>query len=381
MLQERTKVIPTEPLAVAARHPMRSNAGNGVSDFLPVGGLFMRVRISIVLAALAVAIVLPGVAAARGGNAANAAKAEQDKIIAYWTPARIAAAQPKGYVRDAKGGFTATKGKPPSGGGGAVTGASWTGNEPVELRVGRILFSSGGSDWICSGSVVTDSDSATSMILTAGHCVYDGADGWSYNFLFMPDFDDNPDYSCASRVMGCWTANRLAINSDFYPGGFGSDASLRVDYGFARVGAGNKLGQLDTAVGGGYGIRASTAANSDIQWAFGYPAEGRYKGKDLIYCMGTTAADPNLSGTYGMNCSMNGGSSGGGWIFGTDSPAGATGANRQLSSVNSYGYSGLAKMFGPKFNAETTEVMAAAAGGAQTSNTRVCTTGVNPPSC
>ncbi len=334
----------------------------------------MRLRISVVLAALAVTMVLPAVATAGGGNAAAAAKAEQNRIIAYWTPARIAAAKAKDFVRDAKGSFSATKGKPPSGG-GAVTGASWTGNEPVELRVGRILFSSGGSDWICSGSVVTDSDANTSLILTAGHCVYDGADGWSYNFLFMPDFDDNPSYDCAARVMGCWTANRLAINADFFPSGFGPDAALRVDYGFARVGTGNKLGQLDSAVGGGYGIRASTAASSDVQWAFGYPAEGRYKGKDLIYCTGTTAADPNLSGTYGMNCNMNGGSSGGGWIFGPDSPAGATGASRQLSSVNSYGYSGLAKMFGPKFNAETTEVRDAAAGGAGTTNTRVCTTG------
>jgi hypothetical protein len=338
----------------------------------------MRVRISIVLAALAVTLVLPGIAAAGGGSAAAAAKADQDRIIAYWTPARIAAAKAKDFVRDANTGRLIPFAKP---GGSGGTGASWTGNEPVELRVGRILFSSGGSDWICSGSVVTDSDANTSVILTAGHCVYDGSDGWSYNFLFMPDFDDNPDYSCASRVMGCWTANRLAINSDFYPSGFGPDAALRVDYGFARVGTGNKLGQLDGAVGGGYGIRASAAANTDVQWAFGYPAEGRYKGKDLIFCTGQTAPDPNLSGTYGMNCNMNGGSSGGGWVFGTDSPAGATGQNRQLSSVNSYGYTGLAKMFGPKFNAETTEVFNAVVSGNQTSNTRVCATGVNPPSC
>ena len=62
----------------------------------------------------------------------------------------------------------------------------------VELRVGRILFSSGGSDWICSGSVVSDGSSTVSVVLTAGHCVYDGTDGWSYNFLFMPGFDDDP---------------------------------------------------------------------------------------------------------------------------------------------------------------------------------------------
>lgn len=338
----------------------------------------MRVRISIVLAALAVAIVLPGIAAARGDGAAAAAKAEQDRIIAYWTPARIAAAKPKDFVRDANTGRLIPFAKP---GGGGGTGASWTGDEPVELRIGRILFSSGGSDWICSGSVISEGDASFSVILTAGHCVYDGSDGWSYNFLFMPDFDDNPNYDCAARVMGCWTANRLAINSDFYPSGFGPDKALRVDYGFARVGTGNKLGQLDAAVNGGYGIRTDTVVNADIQWAFGYPAEGRYKGKDLIFCTGQTAPDPNLSGTYGMNCNMNGGSSGGGWIFGATNPSGPTQLARDISSVNSYGYSGLAKMFGPKFNLETTEVRDAVLTNTQTGNTRLCTTGVNPPSC
>lgn len=344
----------------------------------------MRNRVLVILSALSLVLLLPSSAGARTGADA-AAKAEQDRIIAYWTPARIASAKPRDFVRDANTGKLVPYAKPGSGGGGgAVTGASWTGNEPVELRVGRILFASGGSNWICSGSVLSDSDSNFSFILTAGHCVFDGADGWSYNFLFMPDFDDNPVYDCATRAMGCWTANRLAINSDFFPTGFGPDKALRVDYGFARVGTGNKLGQLDAAVNGGYGIMASAASNTDIQWAFGFPAEQKYKGLDLIYCTGQTSADPNLSGTYGMNCNMNGGSSGGGWIFGSANPGGNTAENlntRLLSSVNSYGYPGLAKMFGPKFNAETDETFTAVKTGTATSNTVVCTTGVNPPSC
>ena len=336
----------------------------------------MRVRIAIVLAALAVTMVLPGVAAARGGSAAAAARAEQDRIIAYWTPARIAAARPRDFVRDANTGRLIPYAKP---GGSGGTGASWTGNEPVELRVGRILFSSGGSDWICSGTVVDDAatNNGYSIILTAGHCVYDGSDGWSYNFLFMPDFDDNPDYSCTSRVMGCWTANRLGVHTNFHPSGFGPDAALRVDYAFARVGAGNKLGQLDATVGG-YGITTATLGNSDVQWAFGYPAEGRYKGKDLIYCTGGTTADPNLSGTYGMNCSMNGGSSGGGWLLGSANPSGDE--NRFLSSVNSYGYTGLAKMFGPKFTSQTIDVMNSVVSGSETSVTELCNVGTTPPS-
>src|SRR4051812_16917624 len=62
--------------SIADQYRMESNAGNGVSDSCHSEGLFMRVRISIVLAALAVTLVLPGIAAARGNNAAAAAKAD-----------------------------------------------------------------------------------------------------------------------------------------------------------------------------------------------------------------------------------------------------------------------------------------------------------------
>lgn len=339
----------------------------------------MRSRVLVVLGALTLSLLMPGTVGARNGDAAAAAKAAQQRIIDYWTPARIAGAQWKSYVRDASGKVTPSKGKPGTGGGGggAVTGASWTGNGAVEERIGRILFSSGGSDWICSGSVVSDASSSTSVILTAGHCVFDGADGWSYNFLFMPDFDDDPNYTCAQRVLGCWTATRLAANSDFVPSGFGPDSALKVDYGFALVGAGSKGGQLDAAVGG-YNLKTSGITTASTQWAFGYPAEGRYKGKDLIYCKGTTIDDPNGVGTWGMACNMNGGSSGGGWLTDTTDPATGSGS---LSSVNSYGYSGLTYMFGPRFNGETTTVFGDVQDGSATNGASVvCNTGTTQAS-
>ncbi|HUG29382.1 MAG TPA: hypothetical protein VMQ65_02560 [Candidatus Limnocylindria bacterium] len=336
----------------------------------------MRSRVFVALAALTLSLLLP--AGVGAGSAQSAAKAEQDRIIAYWTPARIASAQPRDFVRNDAGKLVPSKGKPGGGGdgdGGAVTGASWTGNEPVELRVGRILFSSGGSNWICSGSVVSDSDTDYSVILTAGHCVFDGNDGWSYNFLFMPDFDDNPDYNCVTRVMGCWTANRLSAHTNFVPSGFGPDSALRVDYGFARVGTGNKLGQLDTAVTGGYGLTTSIGSPGPVAWAFGYPAQGKYKGKDLIYCTGATVGDPYDVGTWGMACKMNGGSSGGGWLFGTTNPADGSGS---LGSVNSYGYTGLAYMFGPIFDGDTLDVRDAVVNG-NGPNSVVCNVGTQPP--
>ena len=328
----------------------------------------MRVRISIVLAALAVTMVLPGAAAARGGGEPAAAKAEHDRVVAYWTPARMAAARSKDYVKDAKTGKITPFAKP--GGSGNVGGASWTGNGAIEQRSGKLFFSTSGGNWQCSASVVNDGSTSNdySVILTAGHCVYDGSEGWSFNVQYIPDYDSAPN-ACSQTTHGCWTSTRLAINSDFYPSGFGPDAALRVDYGFMRMGLGGKSGtaELDE-VTGGYGLKTSGVALIDTQWAFGYPAAGKYRGKDLVYCKGPTTDDPYDVGTWGMSCNMTGGSSGGPWLWGTTDPADGSG---QLSSVNSYGYSGLTKMFGPRFNAETTTVFGDAVDGSATGGTSV----------
>ena len=66
----------------------------------------MRVRISIVLAALAVTMVLPGTVGARSADAAaKAARAEHNRIVNYWTAERMAAAKHKDFVRNGAGLF------------------------------------------------------------------------------------------------------------------------------------------------------------------------------------------------------------------------------------------------------------------------------------
>jgi V8-like Glu-specific endopeptidase len=339
----------------------------------------MRVRISIILAVLAVALLAPGMAAARGSGAA--AQAEHDRIVAYWTPARIAAAKWKDYRVDPKIGKITPFARPGSGGGGA----SWTGGGEIVERSGRILFSTTEGDWICSGSVVNSTSGTGATVLTAGHCVYDGAEGWSYNFMYIPAFDLSPTYTCGQAAYGCWTATRLGVHESFHPSGFGPDAALRVDYGFALVGAGGKGGtvpvDLDAATEGYNLYRSDTAvAHNVVKWAFGYPAAGRYKGKDLTYCTGTTSNDPYLSGTWGMVCNMTGGSSGGPWTMGDSTPATYSDAT-QLTAVNSYGYSGVNSMYGPRFNAATGTVYDDVKdGGATVGTTVLCTTGLNEAS-
>src|SRR4029078_1151847 len=97
---------------------------------------------------------------------------------------------------------------------------------------------------------------------------------------------------------------------------------------------------------------------------FGYPAAGKYHGYDLIYCADQIFNDPlNQNLTFGVDCDMTGGSPGGPWLGGFNQGTGAG----TVDSVNSYGYSGQKKEYGPKFNANTSDTFnEALAAGANT---------------
>ena len=329
----------------------------------------MRRRLVVIAAAFTLlALLLPAGAAAHDPGAAG--QSERARILAYWTPGRIASAIPRDFVRDA-GGRLVPRAKPGGDTSGAVKGASWTGNGIVEKQSGRILFTMGGVNYICSGSVVADGSTSNgySTVLTAGHCVWDAVDGWATNWLYIPDFDDAPTYTCANTFYGCWTATRLAAHDRFVTAGGFNDQAVEVDFAFARVEGGGKLPADDLeldAVTGGYDLKIGGVALSDTLWAFGYPAAGKYKGKDLTYCKGTLVNDPYGANTWGMACNMTGGSSGGPWLADTTNPGTIPG---RVASLNSYGYTGLTYMFGPKFTADTATILGDAIDGSATSGT------------
>jgi len=294
------------------------------------------------------------IATTGGAMAARPAQTAHQRTLAYWTATRIANAKPRDFVRTPGGGFQKgpnQNAKPPRGGGGtgSVTGASWTQGGQIQVKSGKVLFTLDSGDYICSGTVVNDNQATVSIVLTAGHCGYDGQDGgFARNWTFYPDFDDQPTYTCANSVYGCWTAQALVLDSGFTTaGGFNTQATKH-DWTFAVVGSGGKSNtQLDATVGS-FPISFSTA--SGTTYAFGYPAAGKYNGSDLTYCKGTPANDIyNGNATIGMACDMTGGSSGGPWLTGFSETSGAG----TLNGLNSYGYSGIRNMYGPKFNANT----------------------------
>ncbi len=316
------------------------------------------------LAAVTVAALLVTVATSISGAAGAAAqpgRSEHDRVVAFWTNARVAHAIPRDFDFDPKLRSFRPSAKPaPGGGGGGVPtttlGSSWTSGGEVLKTTGKVLFAMGGTYYVCSASVADDTASGRSIILTAGHCAYDETAGaFATNWMFVPDYDSAPaplntsGSFCATTSLGCWTANALVVAGGYAGAGSFNDQAIVHDYAFAVVGAGGKSGtaQLDTTVGG-HPIQFSAVSGGTDTYLFGYPAAGKYKGKDLVYSRGPLGFDPSAgNATYRVASNMTGGSSGGPWFAPFSAGSGT------MISVNSYGYSGITAMHGPKLNAET----------------------------
>jgi V8-like Glu-specific endopeptidase len=303
---------------------------------------FLMRRAVLVLAA-GTALLAGGLAAPAGAAPSStgaAASAEHRRIVDYWTPERVRNAVPADVVLDERGRRVEAS-KPGGGGttGSTVTGASWTGGGAVLKTTGKVLFTMGTANYVCSGSLVQDGVADRALVLTAGHCVYDDrGDAFATNWMFVPEFDSAPTFTCANTAWGCWTATRLVTTSAW------ANSEFNHDYAFAVLGAGGKTNAQADDVIGAQPIAFGTV-HPTVVHAFGYPAAQPYTGNDLVYCAGTDVKDTVSGSTaYSVGCSMNGGSSGGPWFrsFATSTGTGT------LTSLNSFTYRGVKnRMYGP----------------------------------
>ena len=285
--------------------------------------------------------------------------ARQPSGAAYWTSERLANAKPRDFIRTADGTYEQAKARPergkPGTGTGNVTGASWTLGGRIDSASGKVWFTMDGSDWVCSAAVVDDADANRSLVITAAHCAYDEVEeAFATNWTFIPDFDANPTYTCTQNLYGCWEAEALVVHDGYASAGGFNDEAVKHDFAVAVVGGGTRNGgQLDAIGGTGtndFQIAYNATYGTNPLYSFGYPASGKYKGRDLVYCKGPLGTDPQVqNATWSMPCNMTGGSSGGPWLSGFSESTGIG----TLGSLNSYGYSGSAVMYGPKFNDDT----------------------------
>ncbi len=317
------------------RHLKRPTALTGVTGMLLAG---------LLAAGNATAEAAPerdpraAVVSQRTAAAGDAAAAE--RIRDYWTPKRMRAAQPLVVSPTTSVGSTSTvergtprtvagkvsKGKP-GGGGSGYLGGPWTGGGNVVKTTGKVFFTLGGSNYVCSGSAVTSSNEST--VTTAGHCLNEGPGAYASRFTFVPAYDNG------AAPYGEWVATELLTTAQWATAG-----DFNYDVGMAKVGL-NGATLTDTV--GSQGI-AFNQARGQFVHAFGYPAASPYDGQELDYCSGTTTNDTRGTQDLRLACNMTGGSSGGPWF------QQFSGGNGIQISVNSFGYRGEKNaMYGPYF--------------------------------
>lgn len=334
----------------------------------------------IVALALAMALALVGAilgssvrpAVAAPSETGGTAKAEHQRVVDFWTPERMAQAQPRDYVRDpATGGFelASDRGMGSAADPGSrrtVMGAIWTGDGLVQRTTGKAFFVIGGNLSTCSASVVQDSSELTSLVLTAAHCVYDNeAKAFASFWLFIPDYAASPatgpldaDY-CAQTPYGCWTAQGLTVPQGYADQDTFNDTAAVNDVAFVTIGPGfPDGGQLDATVGVQQ-VEFAAQEEGVSTYVFGYPASQGYTGAELVYSAGRLRFDQRKDDlTYRVASDMAGGNSGGPWYTGFDPDTGAG----TTTSVTSYGYADQPFMYGPIFDATTQELHQAADG-------------------
>jgi hypothetical protein len=300
------------------------------------------------LALLASALGPGGAAAQAPLRHAGDSQRTVAEVSDYWTPQRMANADPLGLLKAGE--------KPPvaslnrsaptqQSAGSSVSYSSFELTDTLSFpnRVhGKVFFTKPGvGNFVCSGTVVDAGNRST--VITAGHCVHDGG-SWSTNFAFAPGYRNLN--GVGNAPYGVWAASDEAA-----PQPWVDSENLKYDVG-AVVIARNSVGQTLENVVGGRGITFNQPTSQSFR-SYGYPAQPTsahsFDGTRLWACDSSspvadspsTASGPN---TLGIGCDMTGGSSGGGWV--TDPSSG------YLNGVNSYKYSSQPNMmYGPYFGA------------------------------
>lgn len=291
-----------------------------------------------------------------GGAAEAAAWQVQD----YWTPERMAAAEPRaiptvvttesasqvapvitgepglvsGY-RAGSGPFTPTThifkrndqkamaapqswgtapGNPLSGPYGPFQRWTMEGNYlngPRGLH-GKLFFTLGLGNYVCSATVI-----GRSTVATAGHCVSDGAGGWATNLLFCPSYYNGPGGIHPAR--GCW-----AWTSAFTSGLWFSTGDP--DYDYACIVTSTTGTHIVDKIGNvtGWAGRGFNWPSEQPVITFGYPAAAPFAGNIIQQTASTewynweARAGGQVSKIIGSD--LNGGASGGGWFLGWRAP-------------------------------------------------------------
>jgi V8-like Glu-specific endopeptidase len=310
--------------------------------------MFKSAPIALVVPALSAALGLLGPATSHPapGVTDHLIAAGPDATLRYWTTERMRRALVPPRPRPMRGRVPAGPGPdtgtpvtipgsrpiPQSAREGVATpGAPWTSRGAVRATTGKVFFTIGGADYVCSAGTVSSTN--RDLVVTAGHCARDASGTWASNWIYVPGYDQG------RRPYGAFTARHM-----FVPGPWSSRGDE--NYDVALVALSPSAGRHVADVVGAQGI-AFDQPRGAMVYGFGYPAGGRYDGERLTYCSGRTYPDSHkITKDEGLRCDMTEGSSGGPWLTRFDSGTG-TGV---VTSVSSFKYADdPGTMYGPYF--------------------------------
>jgi V8-like Glu-specific endopeptidase len=190
--------------------------------------------------------------------------------------------------------------------------------------VGKVFFTKPGvGNFVCSASSIGGDG-----VITAAHCVHDGATNtfWS-NWVFVPA------YKNGAAPYGQWTANHLWVGGGYINGGSGDS---RYDVGGAVL---NRIGGLKISQKVGYlgfAWNQTNTSGTGAHWAIiGYPQAAPFNGGQQFICQTSYgySAGGSAPSPIGVGCDQTGGTSGGPWIR---NYSGTGGASNYANGVNSY---------------------------------------------
>jgi len=266
-----------------------------------------------------------------------------EQVVSYWTQERMASAIPRELILNAEGkrihfeyssrNYSKLEGVPTRGTHDVRDSYS---TNPYH-QVGKVFFSDGANNYVCSGSAV-----GGNVVLTAGHCVCDSGT-WFTNWLFVPNYRDSKGPYGAFSAENILTFNEWFIKTD-----------IARDVAFAIVGSSSlKSGETLEDIIGALGFITEVASNNAYWDAIGYPAGSPYTGKVMVQSYEPQSISDNLRTpkTRGIISKMTGGCSGGPWVYGVNVGGDNSNTVNAAGGLNSYGYNGRPHLYSPNFDA------------------------------
>jgi V8-like Glu-specific endopeptidase len=288
-----------------------------------------------VLLAVAVsiaALVAPGAGAATPSVSIPAHDAATRR---FWTPARMRAARPIVGPEAVAHGSALNP---------TLTATSETISDPTapEYRVNGAIFISEGAGigyGRCSGTSVISPNK--SVVITAGHCVFDEGIWSDRKWVFVPG------YHHGERPFGTFTAHWLGTTPAWH-----AHENENFDVGAAVVGR-NEKGQTLAAAVGADRLKTGLSPNQTFD-VYGFPVEKPFNGGTLQVCREASFEGHDFGSLFepgplnlAISCDDSAGGSGGGWVI----------EGNVINSVTTYGYStDPFTNFGPYFGADVAKL-------------------------